>query len=75
MLPKRSQEMQFGAAEVHMATPHAAGHSAPVTMDAAHSNMRASLSLDDGAFGVHLVCMCGVLQMRWHLPPRALSRS
>ena len=71
--PVRSQEMQFGAAEVHTAVPHAAGQSAPATtMDGVHSKRRAKLSLSEETIDMHLAEMHRVLKR--HSLLRAPSR-
>ena len=70
--PVRSQEMQFGAAEVHTAVPHAAGQSAPA-MDEVQSKRRATPSLSEDTLDAHLGDVHRVLQMK-RPAPRAPSR-
>ena len=73
--PAPSQEMQFGAAEVHTAVPHAAGQSAPATtMGDVQSKRRTKLSLSENNLEMHLVELLRVPQMKRHLLPRAPSR-
>lgn len=60
---------------MHRAVPHASGHSAPVTMDVAHSSRTSSWSLREEHFRADLISMhSGVLQMMRNLLPRAPSR-
>ena len=61
--PVRSQEMQFGAAEVHTAVPHAAGQSAPAT------NLAKHLSAEHfHAHAIRVRVLRGTLRKRWQKP-------